>query len=294
MEKFPMSVGERIRYLRKMLGLSQKEFADRIGITYQMLGLYENGKYEPSEKILKLISFTFGVSYEWLKEGKGELWEKKDDAEYKTVGRRLRLVRKTLGLTQEEFASRIGLTYKMLGLYENGRYEPSEKVLKLISLTFGVSYEWLKTGKGAMWEEQKAVVGGDAGRRDRIPVVGYVGEKFPENLADMEVVDWAFVSKEAVQKGGKFSVYVGDDSMEPTLQKGDIVVFKPYIGDGADIPDGKIVVVRDQNGELTVRRLMRIGGVIVLASDNPKHPPISYEKVSIVGVGIKALKEIEL
>jgi transcriptional regulator with XRE-family HTH domain len=77
-QKFVMKAGERIRALRKVLGLTQKEFADRIGITYQMLGLYERGKYEPSEKVLKLISSTFGVSYEWLKTGQGEMWERKE------------------------------------------------------------------------------------------------------------------------------------------------------------------------------------------------------------------------
>ncbi|MFZ8787993.1 helix-turn-helix domain-containing protein, partial [Thermocrinis sp.] len=75
-----MTIGERIQHLRKALGLTQTEFASRIGLTYKMLGLYERGKYTPSEKVLKLISSTFGVSYEWLKTGQGNMWQKREKA----------------------------------------------------------------------------------------------------------------------------------------------------------------------------------------------------------------------
>jgi len=71
-----MHIGERIRFLRKSMGLTQKEFAKKIGITQGYLTEVESGKKQPSEKVLKLISHTFGVSYEWLKYGKGEMWEK--------------------------------------------------------------------------------------------------------------------------------------------------------------------------------------------------------------------------
>jgi transcriptional regulator with XRE-family HTH domain len=283
------SIYERLRTLRKTLGLSQEEFGGRIGKALRTIQYWEAGTVQIPDTALKHISQVFGVSYEWLKEGKGEMRKKKG-----TVGERIRLVRKALGLTQKGFADRIGITYQMLGLYERGVYEPSEKVLKLISSVFGVSSEWLKSGKGHMWERQKAIAEQVSERWVRIPVVGRVGEEFPENSADIDVVDWVLVSKETFQKGGELSVYVHDDSMEPALRSGDVVVFKPYVGDGDDIPDGKVVVIQNQNGELIVRRLMRISGEVVLASDNPKHPPIQKEGIRIVGLGVRILKEVEV
>jgi repressor LexA len=133
----------------------------------------------------------------------------------------------------------------------------------------------------------------------RIPVVGRAGAGFPESPADMDVVGWVFVSKEAFQKGGKFSVQVHGDSMEPTLHDGDFVVFKPYVGDGSDIQSGKVVVVRNHYGELIVKRLTRVNGSIVLTSDNPKYPPIAPEQIKaeesrIVGVAVEAIKRVEL
>jgi repressor LexA len=220
-----------------------------------------------------------------------------------SVGERIKQLRELLGLTQTEFASRIGLTYKMLGLYERGKYEPSEKVLKLISSTFGISYEWLKEGKGEMWEKREKTLLEELEAKTRevleklvrIPVVGRAGAGFPESPADMEVVGWVLVSKETFQKGGKFSVQVRGDSMEPTLHDGDFVVFKTYLGDGSDIPSGKVVVVRNHYGELIVKRLTRVNGSIVLTSDNPKYPPLQPSAdLQIVGVGVEAIKRVEL
>jgi repressor LexA len=133
----------------------------------------------------------------------------------------------------------------------------------------------------------------------RIPVVGRAGAGFPESPADMDVIGWVLVSKETFQKGGKFSVQVHGDSMEPTLHDGDFAVFKTYVGDGSDIPSGKVVVVRNHCGELIVKRLTRVGGSIVLTSDNPKYPPIppeqfATEDLRIVGVAIKIVREIEV
>jgi len=217
-----------------------------------------------------------------------------------SIGERIKQLREILGLTQTEFASRIGLTYKMLGLYERGKYEPSEKVLKLISSTFGVSYEWLKEGKGeALLERVGARSKEFPERLVCIPVVWRAGAGFPESPADMDVVGWVLVSKETFKKGGKLSVQVHGDSMEPTLHDGDFVVFTTYIGDAMDLPNGKVVVVRNHHGELIVKRLTKINSLIVLTSDNLKYPPIPPEKVQeeelrIVGIAVEAIKRVEL
>jgi repressor LexA len=260
--------------------------------------------YSPCPTLL-LYNFSYGkviTHREYYK--KNSLFVKRKEGKFlMDAGERIKRLRQSLGLTQKEFASRIGMTYEMLGLYERGRYAPPEKVLKLISSTFGVSYEWLKTGQGEMWErkEKTLLEELEAKRKElleklvRIPVVGRAGAGFPESPADMDVIGWVLVSKETFQKGGKFSVQVHGDSMEPTLHDGDFVVFKTYVGDGSDIPNGKVVVVRNHCGELIVKRLTRVNGSIVLTSDNPKYPPLQPSAdLQIVGVAVEAIKRVEL
>jgi len=219
------------------------------------------------------------------------------------IGKRIRELREVLGLTQKQFGERIGKSWRTVQDWEAGKSSVPDHTLKFISSTFGVSYEWLKTGQGEMWErkEKTLLEELEAKTREaleklvRIPVAGRAGAGFPESPADMEAVGWVLVSKETFQKGGKFSVQVRGDSMEPTFHDGDFVVFKVYVGDGSDIPSGKVVVVRNNYGELIVKRLTRINGLIVLTSDNPKYPPMQPSAdLQIVGVAVEAIKRVEL
>ncbi len=58
-----MNLGERIRKLRKRLGLTQKEFAGRVvgKVDYTYIGRMERGEQYPSLKMLEKIGKAFGV-----------------------------------------------------------------------------------------------------------------------------------------------------------------------------------------------------------------------------------------
>ncbi len=70
---------DRLKFLRKTLNLTQSEMAKALGLARSRLSELESGKTQPRESLLRLISHTFGVSYEWLKEGKGEMWERREE-----------------------------------------------------------------------------------------------------------------------------------------------------------------------------------------------------------------------
>lgn len=67
-----------------------------------------------------------------------------------TFGERIKKLRKDLNLTQQKFADRIGTTQNVIANYESGRREPSAAAFNNICKTFGISEEWLRTGKGEM------------------------------------------------------------------------------------------------------------------------------------------------
>ena len=66
-------MGERIKELRKFLGLTQQEFAKRLGIKRNTIANYEVGRNDPIDAIVTLICREFGVSEEWLRTGEGEM-----------------------------------------------------------------------------------------------------------------------------------------------------------------------------------------------------------------------------
>lgn len=65
---------------------------------------------------------------------------------------RIRLLRKSLDLTQQEFANRLSIKRGAVANYEIGRNIPSDSVVSLICREFNVNEEWLKTGSGEMFK----------------------------------------------------------------------------------------------------------------------------------------------
>lgn len=61
-----MSLGNRIKMVRKDNKLTQREFADKLSVSRPFISRIEADKEKPSETVLKLISATFGIELNWL------------------------------------------------------------------------------------------------------------------------------------------------------------------------------------------------------------------------------------
>ena len=66
-----------------------------------------------------------------------------------SINERIRQVRKDNGLTQDEFASRLGLKRNSVAMIEAGR-ATSDQTIYAICREFGVNETWLRTGVGEM------------------------------------------------------------------------------------------------------------------------------------------------
>ena len=73
------------------------------------------------------------------------------------LGERLKLLRTTLDLTQEDFARKIRVSKGYVTSLEKSVRELNPRLIKLISDTFGASEQWFKTGKGKMFTDRKDV-----------------------------------------------------------------------------------------------------------------------------------------
>lgn len=67
-------MNQRIRQLRKQLGLSQTEFGERLGIKQTTVAGYETGGRTPIDAVVSLICREFNVSETWLRTGEGEMF----------------------------------------------------------------------------------------------------------------------------------------------------------------------------------------------------------------------------
>lgn len=64
---------DRIKQIRRLNGLSQQEFADRIGVKRGAIANYEIGRNAPVDSVISLICREFRVREEWLRHGDGEM-----------------------------------------------------------------------------------------------------------------------------------------------------------------------------------------------------------------------------
>ncbi|MBD8914745.1 MAG: XRE family transcriptional regulator [Pseudobutyrivibrio sp.] len=70
------------------------------------------------------------------------------------MNERIKLLRNTLQMTQQEFADRIKVKRNTVATYEMGRSVPSDSAIALICKEFSVNETWLRTGTGDMFLQE--------------------------------------------------------------------------------------------------------------------------------------------
>jgi transcriptional regulator with XRE-family HTH domain len=68
------SINSRIKAVRKVLGLSQRDFADGIYLSHSFYAKIETATRDTNERVNELISTRYNVNKDWLIAGKGEMF----------------------------------------------------------------------------------------------------------------------------------------------------------------------------------------------------------------------------
>ena len=117
---------DRIRKIRKDFGLTQKEFADRLGIKQNTVATYEIGKTNVGEAVITSICREFNVNEEWLRYGTGEMYKKKDTAFSELIAE--------IDYSDDEFLKNIITAYMCLD-------EDSKQALRKIAKSMAEKYK---------------------------------------------------------------------------------------------------------------------------------------------------------
>lgn len=73
------------------------------------------------------------------------------------LGPRIAALRRSAGWSQAELAQRLQVSPSAIGMYEQGRREPSAATLVALSQVFGVSTDYLLTGRPLNPPDQQAL-----------------------------------------------------------------------------------------------------------------------------------------
>ena len=124
-------VGSIIRAKRKEKGISQREFAEKLGTSQNAIHNWETGKRQP--KFARLVTIATV-----LEEPVHTFCPELTSNQAITIGKRIKRLRKEKEITQKELAKKTGIAEITIRQYEAGKYNPKlanvEKIAKALDV----------------------------------------------------------------------------------------------------------------------------------------------------------------
>lgn len=198
-----------------------------------------------------------------------------------TVDRLFDLLNKS-GLSQQDFASQIGVKKNAVSRWKTRELQSYTKYLPQIADALGTTTEYLLTGNGpkqkkAVSESDTALPKGaeriDLGTFHRIPILGRISAGLPL-YAEQHIEGYTLTDL----NGGAeyFALRVSGDSMNAArIQDGDILIVRRQ----EEVENGEVAVVMVGDEDATVKRFYATGSTVTLMpqSTNPTHQPQIYD-----------------
>jgi len=108
-----------------------------------------------------------------------------------SINERIKVLRKTLKLTQTNFGEKVAIAQGHLTNIETGKRDVTEKNIKIICFEFNVSESWLRTGEGDIFN--------NLSRKDEIIIPQDCNNEFAKNFAKvlsrLNDSDWDVLEK---------------------------------------------------------------------------------------------------
>ncbi len=208
----------------------------------------------------------------------------------------LKQIRKSLNLTQQQLAERLGIGKAALSMIETGRASLTARNRNLLVQELNVNPDFLETGKGEMFNAEPDLTAYRHRTDNSLPlqsvplysVEGTAGlvPLFTDRAAN-KPINYIHIPNLPKCDG---AIYIVGDSMYPLLKSGDIVLYK-QLSDIGDIFWGDMYLLSiDMDGEeyITVKYIQKSEreGFVKLVSQNPHHADkeVSMERIRAIAL----------
>jgi transcriptional regulator with XRE-family HTH domain len=193
---------------------------------------------------------------------------------------KLKALRSSLGLSQEKFAERLGITRASLSAYEEGRAEPNLTLIEKIADLTHVSIDSL-VRKSASLVEAEPFPSTPPGNIPLVPVkaaagyqAGYPDAHFVQELPQLAL---PFLGK-----GDMRAFEIVGDSMLP-IPSGTIIIGE-RLEKLSHVKDGKPYILVTKSEGIVFKRVfnyLKDKGVLYLVSDNKRYKPYSLDPMEV-------------
>lgn len=200
------------------------------------------------------------------------------------IGKKIRIKRELLGITQEELAKRLGYKSKTtIAKIENGTNDIVQSKVIEFANALNTTSAFLMG-----WEDNPNLSSTPKGVK--INVLGCVAAGIPINAIE-DVIDTEEITEELAKSGKFFGLKIKGDSMTPMICDGDTVIVRQQ----DDAENGDTVIAQINGDEATCKRLRKYKDGIELIANNPSYAPLEFSNEQIIAKPVKIIgKVIEL
>lgn len=192
-----------------------------------------------------------------------------------TFGTKLKSIRLSMGLSQEEFAKKLNTTKQVISRYETEQRTPKITIAQEYANILGVPLQNLIDNNVDFPLATNII---PLPEMKAIPLVGKIACGTP--ITANENLD-GYV-KVPIRIEADFALICRGDSMTGArILDGDIVIIRQQ----SDIDDGEIAAVLIED-EATLKRVYKMPGRLVLRAENPRYAPIDLSGAELDGVRI--------
>lgn len=173
-----------------------------------------------------------------------------------------------------------------LSQYVNGKSNPDNEKIFLLSKVFGVTEAWL-LGYNVPRYERIENTGPQIPQGLKIPVLGTVAAGIPISAVE-EILDYEEVPQSWKNQGEFFGLRIKGDSMKPDINHGDTVIVRKQ----STANNGDVVITLVNGDDVTCKKFEKLDNGIILISNNSEYSPMYFSNEEVVTKSVVILGRV--
>ena len=165
-----------------------------------------------------------------------------------------------------------------LSQYVNGKSNPDNEKIFLLSKVFGVSEAWLlgyDVPRYKITEEFDEDISPKP-QGIKIPVLGTVAAGIPISAVE-DILDYEEIPQSWQNQGEFFGLRIKGDSMKPDINNGDTVIVKQQ----STANNGDVVIALVNGDDATCKKFEKLDNGIMLISNNSEYSPMYFSNEEV-------------
>lgn len=166
-----------------------------------------------------------------------------------------------------------------LSQYVNGKSNPDNQKIFLLSKVFGVTEAWLLGYDVHRYErlEDAKINESQAQQGLKIPVLGTVAAGIPISAVE-DILDYEEIPLAWQNQGEFFALKIKGDSMKPDINDGDTVIVRQQ----STANNGDVVIALVYGDDATCKKFEKLDNGIMLISNNSEYSPMYFSNEEVV------------